>query len=80
MNKDWVLFHLQETKEELDRTILEIKSDPEFDNPTFYVAIQHMYHHLNTAWNSQDETPERTYQGSEKDFHDWRQFPKVFDM
>ena len=51
MNREWVLFQLREGQEELNRTIAEIAADPDYDVGEFIVAMQHLYHHLNTAWN-----------------------------
>src|SRR5262245_8236873 len=52
MNKIWILDHLREAHEELSRTIGELESDPEYGEGELYVAMAHLYHHLNTAWNS----------------------------
>ena len=51
VNREWVLFQLREGQEELNRTIAEIAADPDYDVGEFIVAMQHFYHHLNTAWN-----------------------------
>ena len=75
MNREWVLFQLREGQEELNRTIAEIAADPDYDVGEFIVAMQHLYHHLNTAWNSRDETPARVEAAGEDDFYTWRRFP-----
>jgi hypothetical protein len=80
MNRDWILFHLQEAHEELTRTIHEMEQDPEYDFGEYVVAMTHLYHHLNTAWNSRDASPERVKACSEEDFEKWRQFPSDVDM
>ncbi len=54
MNKEFVLFHLREAAEQLARTVQEVESDPEFDSGQLFLAAQHWYHHLNSAWNGQD--------------------------
>ncbi len=59
MNRDWVLSQLREAQEELNRTIGEMEADPEYDVGELMVAMQHLYDHLNTAWNSRDEGPAR---------------------
>ena len=51
LNREWVLAHLKEAKEELDRTIDEIETDAEYDEDEFKIAIGHIYTHLNVAWN-----------------------------
>jgi len=51
LNREWVLAHLKEAKEELDRTIDKIENDEEYDEEVFKIAIGHIYTHLNVAWN-----------------------------
>jgi len=51
LNRKWILAHLKEAKEELDRTIDRIETDAEYDEDEFKIAIDHIYTHLNTAWN-----------------------------
>jgi hypothetical protein len=75
MNREWVLFHLQEAQEELRRTIAEIASTPDYGSGEFVVAITHAYHHLNTAWNSRDQDSEVVAACKETDVFAWRQFP-----
>ena len=79
-NKEHILFHLNEASEEVTRTIREIKDDPDYDEAEFFVAMQHLYHHVNTAWNSRSIDPERIYQYSQEDFDLWRQFPTDIEM
>jgi hypothetical protein len=80
MNKDHILFQLREAFEELNRTIEEIGSTPDYGEPDFEVAITHIYHHLNTAWNSRNENGNVTTTCSDVDFSRWRQFPKDIDL
>jgi len=80
MNKQWVMFHLNEALEEIEMTIQDIKTDPEYDNGEYSVAITHMYHHLNTAWNSRDISDKQTEDIRENNFYKWRQFPDDLDM
>ncbi len=54
MNKKNVMFHLKEAKEQLDQTIIAIEHDEDFDSTVFLSDMSHLYHHLNTAWNSQN--------------------------
>ncbi|RLC81051.1 MAG: hypothetical protein DRI61_04495 [Chloroflexi bacterium] len=51
LNREWVLAHLKEAKEELGRAIDKIETDAEYDEDEFKIAIGHIYTHLNTAWN-----------------------------
>ncbi len=38
MNKNWVHFHLREALEELNRTLSEVESNPDYDEVEFEVA------------------------------------------
>jgi len=42
MNNRAVLFHLREAKEELDRTIAELETTPDYDAEGFRVAMSHL--------------------------------------
>ena len=75
MNRDAILFHLREAKGELDGTIAEIEQDPEYGFEEFQVAMSHLYHHINTAWNGRDASRERHRDCSQEDFDTWRKFP-----
>jgi hypothetical protein len=79
MNRDWVLSHLREAQEELQRTIAEIESKADYNHGEFLVAMTHTYHHLNTAWNAKDECQDRLDACVEADFHRWRRFPPDLD-
>ncbi|HET8577241.1 MAG TPA: hypothetical protein VFO18_09100 [Methylomirabilota bacterium] len=80
INRDFVLFHLQEASEEMTRTIREIETDPEYGIGELVVAMMHLYHHVNTAWNGRQAPPETASQASEEDFAAWRRFPPELDM
>jgi hypothetical protein len=80
MNRNAVLFHLREAKEELDRTIAKLESDQRYEHPQFLVAMSHLYHHLYTAWNGQDASPERHRACAQSDFDAWRKFPSDADL
>jgi hypothetical protein len=80
MNKEAVLFHLKEALEELQKTIREIETEEDYGRGDFTVGMGHLYHHLNTAWNGQEATRDRHRDCAEKDFADWRKFPKDSDL
>ena len=80
MNRDWILFNLREAAEELARTISDIEASPDYDYGEFSVAMQHLYQHVNTAWNGREASPERSAACSEDDFNVWRQFPNDIPM
>lgn len=80
MNKDAVLFHLREAKEELDRTVNELETDVEYDVGEFTVGMGHLYHHLNTAWNGRYASVERHQVCTQQDFDAWRKFPSNAEL
>jgi hypothetical protein len=81
MNKESILSDLLEAREELDGMIEEVRKDTDFIFDSYYVQMQHIYHHLNTAWNSRKESEDRIERCSREDFENWRKFPSDdFDM
>jgi hypothetical protein len=75
MNKPWVLTHLREAVEELSRTIGELEDEPDASEVELEVALTHVYHHLNTAWNSRAATDDETAGATQDEFYRWRAFP-----
>ena len=75
MNKSMIIFHLKEARKELDRTIAELETSPDYDAPEFQVAMSHLYTHLNTAWNARNASPERQRECAQSDFDTWRKCP-----
>ncbi len=80
MNKEWIIFHLKEALEEIESTIRGIETDPEYDYGEYSVAMTHLFHHINTAWNSRDCSEKEAKESSESDFDKWRQFPADIEM
>jgi len=75
VNRDWVVFHLTEARDEINKTLAEINETPDYDYGEFWVAMQHLYHHANTAWNSRDATQTQVENATDEDFNRWSQFP-----
>ena len=80
MNRDIVLAHLKEAQEELSRTIAEFETDPRYDIGEFAVAMGHVYHHVNVAWNGRDASDEQHRECSRRSFDTWRGFPSESDL
>ena len=80
MNKKVILFHLKEAQEELQRTAKEIEQDVSYGEEDFQVAMGHLYHHLNTAWNGKNCTNEDFKEYSDENFSKWRKFPKDSEL
>tara|TARA_B100000768_G_scaffold179125_1_gene196169 strand:- start:1367 stop:1630 length:264 start_codon:yes stop_codon:yes gene_type:complete len=80
MNSDYTLFHLEEAMQEIQNTIQEIQNGTASNEPHLHVNFEHLYHHINTAWNSRSATPQEANDCSEKNFEKWRQFPQDLDL
>ena len=80
LNKDYIIYNLTEAKGEIDSILRSIKAKPGYGEADFWPAIQHLYHHVNTAWNSRFASNKETYEYSEDNFIKWRQFPGDMDM
>jgi hypothetical protein len=80
LNREWVVFNLQQAQEEIGRTIREIESHPDYDSGEYLVAMSHAYHHMNTAWNSREAPAAKVERCSEEDFYQWRRFPGDIDL
>lgn len=75
MNKDYVLYNLDEAHKALGEIIADMRSNRDYDYGEYVVDMSHVYHHLNTAWNARDATKAAAGDCSEEDFYRWRQFP-----
>lgn len=75
MNREYLAFHLGEALEELSRTRDRCKTDSDYSEEELLVAMQHLYHHLNTAWNGRCISPERAKQCTDEDFNALGAFP-----
>lgn len=75
MNRHIISFHLQEAAEELNHTIEELERKKSYDIEEFRVAMGHLYHHLNTAWNGRDQTDDEFRECTDESFSRFRKFP-----
>jgi hypothetical protein len=80
MNKVRIFFHLKDSKDALERLINEMESDPGYDYGNYIVDMRHIYHHLNTAWNSRDASNKQVRPVTDQDFNKWQHFPTDLPM
>lgn len=80
MNKEYILYNLKEALEQLTETINELETDKEYEGGNYAVDMKHLYHHINTAWNSQNATEDESVQCSELNFERWKGFPNDLEM
>ena len=76
MNTSLILSNPREARGELDRPILDMERDSDFDPGELFIALQHAYHYLNTSWNSRFATEDEVASASDADIENWQQFPR----
>jgi hypothetical protein len=69
MNKDYVLYNLDEAHKALGEIIADMRSNRDYDYGEYVVDMTHVYHHLNTAWNARGATNAAADECSEEDFY-----------
>ena len=80
MNKPHILFHLTEAREAIQKLIEELQSDQDYQFGNYRVDMEHLYHHVNSAWNGRDASKEAVDACSQEDFRRWRQFPTDIEL
>ena len=80
MNKEWIAFHLDEAAEQLRETVKKLSSEAEYSHADFLVEISHAYHHINTAWNSRDASPEAVANHTDADYDEWQKMPSADEL
>ena len=80
MNKEFVLFNLREAQEEIEKTLQDLRTDLEYDEPEFSVAMMHLYHHVNTAWNARNSSHEESTNCTDENFNRWGRYPTDLDL
>ena len=80
LNNDYIKYNLEEAKSEIETILKDLSSDSEYQEGDFWPSIQHLFHHINTAWNARDVSPEEAAKVSQRSFTKWRQFPSDLEM
>ena len=80
MNKEWIASHLEEAAEQLQETVKNLSSDSDYSYGDLVVEISHAYHHINTAWNSRDATPETVANYTDADYDEWQKMPSADEL
>ena len=74
-SKKYIIRELLEARPEIDYIIKSLKDDPTFSEGHFRASLEHLYHHLNSAWHIRNLEEERIIECSEEDFIAWSKFP-----
>jgi hypothetical protein len=76
MNTRFIASNLEEATEELHRLTARAKAGEEIPFEDFHVAMAHIYHHLNSAWNGRNITREEWQQCTDENYEKWQRFPQ----
>ena len=79
MDKDYLLFNLAEAKEAIEKLIENINKDSEYDVAEYRVEMQHIYWHMNSAWNGKDFDVKRD-QLTDELYEKFIQYPKDLEL
>lgn len=80
MNKEWIAFHLEEAADQLQETLNRLSSEPDYSYGDFVAEMSHAYHHINTAWNSRDVSPQDVANQSDADYDAWQKMPSEEEL
>ena len=76
MNKKWIIQDLNEAAEQLNEIINKLGQD-DYSVTDFELDMQHMYSHLNTAYNTRNFTDEQIKNFTQQDYEKNRKTPSV---
>jgi hypothetical protein len=76
MNARFIASNLKEAEEELQRLATRAESGEEIPFEDFHIAMAHIYHHLNSAWNGRNITREEWRECSDENYKKWQSFPR----
>jgi hypothetical protein len=73
MNNKFISYNFQEIEEEVQIVLQRAKSG--MTHEEFYKSVQHIYHHLNIAWNSRNTEAGVIFDIDDPQMEEWSQFP-----
>ena len=71
-----IAYNLEDALEELQKLNDRLLSNNLPDDVEFQIAMQHIYHHLNFAWNTRNKSIEETAELTKEKFDLWGKFPE----
>ena len=80
MNKEYILYNLKDAFEQLESIIKDIETNGEYEIGEYSADMQHLYHHINTSWNSRYASKIESEECTKENFVKWRQFPDDIHM
>ncbi len=75
-----IAYNLQDALDELQKLDNLISSGNLPDESEFQVAMEHIYHHLNFAWNARHNSIENDNNLTKDQFRQWAKFPEDLNL
>ena len=76
LNWQIILSNIAEAREQLQQIEARASNGEKISEAEFQILLEHVYHHLNFAWQIR-HTPTKRYANlSDEDFHLWSKYPK----
>ena len=79
MNNKIISSNIAEALEELESINNELEVNS-LNEVNFQIKLQHVYHHLNIAWNVRNVKTEHYREMSDDDFKTWSSYPKDIEF
>ncbi|OYZ21022.1 MAG: hypothetical protein B7Y39_10080 [Bdellovibrio sp. 28-41-41] len=73
VNKKFITYNFQEIQEEVELVLRQMKVGASQED--FYRSVQHIYHHLNIAWNARNEGQDTVFDLDDPRMDSWKEFP-----
>jgi hypothetical protein len=75
LNKEFIAFNLREAAESALKIVADLQNDSDYEIGNFWVDMEHLYEHLNCAWNARFSTDAEARACSEQDYERWSRLP-----
>lgn len=76
INLNIVTTNIKEAHEELQKIVQTMAKNANMDETELGIALAHIYHHLNFAWNARFKSDLEYATLSDDDFIQWSRFPE----
>ena len=80
LNWEIIKINIAEAREELKGIEAQIESGELLDEVEYQIKMEHVYHHLNFAWNARNISIDRYVNLTDKDFNKFGKFPEDIEL
>ena len=76
MNTKFITYNFQEIQEEVELVLRQMQTGQKgASHEKFYSSVQHIYHHLNIAWNARNSGEDTVFDLDDPRMDEWKEFP-----